>query len=175
MGGTIFIIKALRVALYSVLAVFEPLVVWVFGCLTLVLLGMVFFFSVLLGLPHFPAKTVLAMGVGSALAIPAYYAVMYLLPSRLGTTDISAVGPSTPPRSSEASSARCLFAWLVAARAAHRVHSGDRRRIVLAAGRADRPPSSPGRYRTYATSECGGDPIPSRAESRVPSSCGNPG
>ncbi len=77
--GAILIFKALRVTLYSVLAVCEPLVVWGFGFLTLVLFAMVLFFSVLLGLPHFPTKTGLAMGIGSALAIPAYYAVMYLL------------------------------------------------------------------------------------------------
>jgi len=73
LGGTV------RIAIYSVLSVLEPVIVWVFSALTLAGLAMIVFFRFLVHARHFPTMTVLGLTVGCALVIALYYAVMELL------------------------------------------------------------------------------------------------
>lgn len=70
-----------RLAIYSVLAILEPVIIWIAGAMTLICLGLCAFFGLLIRAPHFPATFVLLLGVGSALSLVAYYALMeFLLP-----------------------------------------------------------------------------------------------
>lgn len=70
-----------RLAIYSVLAILEPVIIWITGAMTLICLGLCGFFGLLIRAPHFPTTEVLLLGVGSALSLVAYYALMeFLLP-----------------------------------------------------------------------------------------------
>ena len=69
----------LRLALYSVLAILEPVIVWITAALTIVCLALCVFFGLIVHAPHFPLGLVLLLGVGSALALVVYYALMGLL------------------------------------------------------------------------------------------------
>jgi hypothetical protein len=70
-----------RLAIYSVLAILEPVIVWVTGAMALICLALCAFFGLLVRAPHFPTTFVLLLGVGSALSLVVYYALMeFLLP-----------------------------------------------------------------------------------------------
>lgn len=70
-----------RLAIYSVLAILEPVIIWIAGAMTLICLGLCVFFDLLVRAPHFPTTVVLLLGVGSALSLVAYYTLMeFLLP-----------------------------------------------------------------------------------------------
>jgi hypothetical protein len=69
----------LRLTLYSVLALLEPLVIWGAAALTITCLALCLLFRVIVHAPHFPTGFALLLAAGSALALVAYYALMAIL------------------------------------------------------------------------------------------------
>ena len=70
-----------RVVIYSVLALLEPLIVWGAMAIAIIGLGLWMFFGLLAPAPHFPTSVVAMMVVGSGLLLVGYYALMaWLIP-----------------------------------------------------------------------------------------------
>lgn len=81
LGGLSLLWQVLRIPALALLSILEPLVRIVLsgGALLLVLTAL---FYRALGMPRFPFWTVLALGVGSALLLALYYALLRLLSAR---------------------------------------------------------------------------------------------
>jgi hypothetical protein len=71
----------LRVVIYSVLALLEPIIVWGTMAIAIIGIGLWIFFGLLAPAPHFPTGVVAMMVVGSGLLLVGYYALMaWLIP-----------------------------------------------------------------------------------------------
>ena len=73
------IFTTLRVMVYSVMALLEPLIVWGAMAAALIGIALVVFFGLIVRAPHFPSGLVLTLIGGSGLALVAYYALMAML------------------------------------------------------------------------------------------------
>jgi hypothetical protein len=71
-------ITALRMLLFTLLAIFEPLVNFVLGGLTVALFGTALFWSGLLHWPGFPTARAIAGGLAAAATLALYYGLMVI-------------------------------------------------------------------------------------------------
>jgi hypothetical protein len=71
-------ITALRMLLFTLLAIFEPLVNFVLGGLTVALFGTALFWSGLLHRPGCPTAHAIAGGLAAAAALALYYGLMVI-------------------------------------------------------------------------------------------------
>jgi len=75
------IVTALRVTLYSILALLEPIIVWSAMAIALTGIALCVFFDLIIHAPHFPTVIVVALILASGLGLVGYYALMaFLLP-----------------------------------------------------------------------------------------------
>lgn len=76
-----FALKGTRLAIFSVLALVEPIVVWILTAVALILCGLAAFYGLLQWLhpTHFPFGVVFVVLMGCGLVAAGYYALMYLL------------------------------------------------------------------------------------------------
>jgi hypothetical protein len=73
--------RAIRIPALALFVILEPVVRVVLAGVALLLVLTALFYRAI-GMPHFPFWTVLALGVGSALLLALYYALLRLLSSR---------------------------------------------------------------------------------------------
>lgn len=80
-GLLLILWQAVRIPALALLVILEPLVrVILAGAALLIVLTALFYRA--LGMPHFPFWTMLAFGIGSALLLALYYALLRLLSGR---------------------------------------------------------------------------------------------
>jgi hypothetical protein len=73
--------QVVRIPAFAFLVILEPLVRFILAASALLLVLTALFYRAI-GMPHFPFWTMLALGIGSALLLALYYALMRLLSLR---------------------------------------------------------------------------------------------
>jgi hypothetical protein len=81
LGALSLLWQAIRIPALALFVILEPVVRVVLAGLALLLVLTALFYRAI-GMPQFPFWTVLALGVGSALLLALYYALLRLLSSR---------------------------------------------------------------------------------------------
>jgi hypothetical protein len=75
------VLTALRLTVYSILALLEPIIVWSAMAIALTGIALCVFFDIVVHAPHFPTGVVLALIAASGASLVGYYALMaFLLP-----------------------------------------------------------------------------------------------